>query len=220
MVVNGTIRTRVILVTDPAFGDDAIVRCVETVAGELPAGWLCVQLRDKRRALVSLRVFASRLRVATRAVGAALVINGNPLVARDVGADGVHLGGGAGTVDDARAVCGSTAWISVAAHSNAAVQRGADEGANAVLVCPVFPSRPPSHLEPAKNGRGLDAVRAARTLVGERCAVYALGGVTEENAAACVAAGADGVALIRALLASPEPARVARALHDALAQRR
>jgi thiamine-phosphate pyrophosphorylase len=210
---------RIILVTDPAFGDDAIVRCAEAVACELPRGWLCVQLRDKKRPLVSLRVFASRLRLVTRAVGASLVINGDARLARDVDADGVHLGAGAGTVAEARAICGRAMWVSVATHSNGAVQRGADDGADAVLVSPVFPSRPPSLLEPAKEGRGVDAVRAARILVGQRCAVYALGGVTPQNASACFAAGADGVALIRALLAAPDPVRAARALHDAFAMR-
>jgi thiamine-phosphate pyrophosphorylase len=213
-------QPRIVLVTDSAFGDETIVRCIEATASELPPGWLCVQLRDKHRPLVSLRVFASRLRVVTRAVGAALVVNGDARLARDVGADGVHLGGGAGTVADARAICGSGAWISVAAHSNGAVRRGAEDGANAILVSPVFPSRPASLQawleEGPKSGRGLDAVRAARILVGERCAVYALGGVTAENASACAAAGAHGVALIRALLSAQRPERVARALYVAL----
>ncbi len=207
---------RIVLVTDPAYGDDAIVRCVEATARELPPGWLCVQLRDKRRAIVSLRVFASRLRVVTRGAGASLVINGDARLARDVGADGVHLGGGAGTVSEARAILGSQRWVSIAAHSNGAVQRGLEDGADAVLVSPVFASRPPSQLDEPKSGRGLEAVRAARILAGNRCSVYALGGVTAENASPCVAAGADGVALIRALLAAPDPGQVARALHAAL----
>jgi thiamine-phosphate pyrophosphorylase len=214
---------RIILVTDPAFGDDAIVKCAEAAACELPAGWLAVQLRDKRRPLVSLRVFASRLRLVTRAVRASLVINGDARLARDVDADGVHLGAGAGTVAEARAICGRGIWVSVATHSNGAVQRGAEDGADAVLVSPVFPSRPSSRFgsafEAAKEGRGTEALRAARILVGNRCAVYALGGVTADNASACVAAGADGVALIRGLLAARDPARAARALHDALTGR-
>lgn len=207
---------RIVLVTNPAFGDDAIVRCIQATARDLPPGWLCVQLRDKRRAMVSLRVFASRLRVLTRVVGASLVVNGNARLARDVGADGVHLGGGAGTVVEAREVCGRPVWVSVAAHSNGAVQRGLEDGADAVLVSPVFPSRPPSRSEAPKSGRGLEAIRAARILAGDRCAVYALGGVTAESASACVAAGADGVAVIRALLAAEDAGRVARALHAAL----
>jgi thiamine-phosphate pyrophosphorylase len=213
-------QPRIVLVTDSAFGDETIVRCIEATASELPPGWLCVQLRDKHRPLVSLRVFASRLRVVTRARSAGLVVNGDARLARDVGADGVHLGRGAGTVGDARAICGSGAWISIAAHSNGAVRRGAEDGADAVLVSPVFPSRPASPQglrdEGPKSGRGLDAVRAARILVGERCPVYALGGVTAENASACAAAGAYGVALIRALLSADRPERVARALYVAL----
>jgi thiamine-phosphate pyrophosphorylase len=69
----------------------------------------------------------------------------------------------------------------------------------------------------AKEARGPGALRSARRAVGERIALYALGGVTPERAPSCAAAGADGVAVLRALLASPEPARLARALHDAFA---
>jgi thiamine-phosphate pyrophosphorylase len=208
---------RIILVTDPAFGDDAIARCVETVARALPSGWLSVQLRDKHRPLVSLRVFASRLRLVTRAVGAALVVNGDSRLARDVGADGVHLGGGAGRVKDARALLGPGAWVSIAAHSDDAVRDGIRDGADAVLVSPVFPSRPPGIHALGKPGRGLDALRSASTLSRGKLAVYALGGVDADNARACAASGAHGVAVVRALLASPDPARAARAIHDALA---
>jgi thiamine-phosphate diphosphorylase len=161
---------RLILVTDPVFGDDAIVRCVEVVAGALPPGWLSVQLRDKQRALVSLRVFASRLRLVTRAAGAALVINGDARLARDVGADGVHLGKDAGRVSDARSLCGGRIWVSVSAHSDSAVRRGIADGADAVLVSPVFPSRPPSVLAPSKEGRGLEALRSAHASDCHLCA--------------------------------------------------
>jgi thiamine-phosphate pyrophosphorylase len=210
------VQPRVILVTDPVFGDDGIVRCVEAVARALPAGTFCVQLRDKQRALVSLRVFASRLRLVTRSLGAGLLINGDPRLARDVGADGVHLGRDAGTVAEARVTCGPSAWISVSAHSDGAVRRALADGADAALVSPVFPSRPPSVYAEEKEGRGLDALRSARVVAGDRLRLYALGGVDADNARACAQAGADGVAVVRALLACPEPGRVARAMHDAL----
>jgi thiamine-phosphate pyrophosphorylase len=210
------VQPRILLVTDPVFGDDGIVRCVEAVARALPAGTFCVQLRDKQRALVSLRVFASRLRLVTRALGAGLVINGDPRLARDVGADGVHLGKGAGTVSEARVTCGKGAWVSVSAHSDGAVRRAVSDGADAALVSPVFPSRPPSVYAEEKEGRGLDALRSARVVAGRALRLYALGGVDADNTRACVQAGADGVAVVRALLACPEPGRVARAMHDAL----
>jgi thiamine-phosphate pyrophosphorylase len=210
------VTPRIILVTDPYFGDEALVSCIEAVGKNVPKGALCVQLRDKQRTVVSLRVFASRLRLVTRAVGASLVINGDARLARDVGADGVHLGRDAGTVDDARSVVGQRAWISVSAHSDGAVRRGIAEGANAVLVSPVFPSRPPSILAPSKEGRGLEALRTARAVAGDRVGIYALGGVDADNARSCAEAGAVGVAVVRALLASPEPGRVARAIHAAV----
>ena len=76
--------------------------------------------------------------------GALLVVNGDAGLARDVGADGVHLGGGAGDVGGGAVARGSPAWVSVAAHSDDDVTAARDgEGADAVLVSPVFATRPP-----------------------------------------------------------------------------
>jgi thiamine-phosphate pyrophosphorylase len=212
------IAPRVVLVTDRSYGDDVIVRCVRAAAAAMPAGWLAVQLRDKARARVSLRVFAAELRAVTRAVGAALVINGDAEIARDVGADGVHLGGGAGPVESARATMQRPAWVSVAAHTDEEVRRAAAEGADAVLVSPVYDSTG------KKKGRGVGVVREARRILSEaskrnrRVSVVALGGVDAERAGECMAAGADAVAVVRALLGTGEPFLAARSLHDALAR--
>ena len=217
-------RPRLVLITDAAFSDEAIVRCVRSVASALPAGALCVQVRDKRRLLPSLRLFALELRRVTRDGGAALVINGHPELARDVGADGVHLGEDARramSVAEARARFGRRAWISVAAHSDDDVRRAVAEGVDAVLVSPIFPTRTLAPLDvsaPPKRARGTGALRSARALADSRVAVFALGGVTAESARACAAAGADGIAVIRGLLASRTPSADARAMFDVLAR--
>jgi thiamine-phosphate pyrophosphorylase len=211
------IDARVLLVTDPAYGDDVIVRCVERSGRSLPRGALCVQLRVMARAAGSLRLFAWRLRVVTRGVGASLVVNGAPSVARDVGADGVHLASDAGTVEAARSVVGR-AWVTVAAHTDDDVRRAAAQGADAVIVSPIFDSRPAGAGGALKQGRGVDALRSARRLAGD-AAVFALGGVGPGNARACREAGAHGVAVMKALLASPSPGAAARAIHDAVVPR-
>ncbi|MGH7270174.1 MAG: thiamine phosphate synthase [Polyangiaceae bacterium] len=198
--------------TDPKYGDDAIVECVERAATALPPGVLCVQLRDKVQTEERLRGLALRLRTATAKAEALLVINGYPRLARDVGADGVHLGGGACSVAEVRAAFMRSIWVSVAAHSDDEARRGADDGADAILVSPVFAS-------PKKRARGLAAIQSARMAAGSRILIYALGGVTQEMAGACVEAGADGVAVIRALLASPDPAKTARSIYEALTRR-
>lgn len=207
---------RLILVTDPAFGDDVTVRVVRSVAKALPRGAVAVQLRDKRRLVPSLRAFAAELRGTTRSVGAWLVVNGAAEVARDVGADGVHLGSGAASVADVRRVVGRAVWISVAAHDDGDVRRALAERADAVLVSPVFATRALERDAAAKPARGPSALRAARAIASPQVGVYALGGVTASTVASCVAAGADGVALIRSVFSSPDPAREARALYDAM----
>jgi thiamine-phosphate pyrophosphorylase len=203
---------RVVMVTDPSYGDERIVWCVKEAGAAMPPGSLAVQLRDKARARVSLRVFAGELRLVTRAAGALLVINGDAEIARDVGADGVHLGGGAGRVQRARATMQRPAWVSVAAHTGEEVRRALDEGADAVLVSPVYDSTG------GKKGRGPGVLRDARAIAGANMSVVALGGVDAARAPECIAAGADAVAVVRALLGAAEPFRVARALHDGLAR--
>jgi thiamine-phosphate diphosphorylase len=214
-------RPRIVLVTDPSFGDDTIVRCSAAAAAALPPGAFCVQLRDKHRGVASLRLLAWRLRIVTQKAGALFVLNGHPRLARDVGADGVHLGGGAGSVAEARAILGRPAWISVAAHTDDDVRRGAGEGADAVLVSPVFATRPPvsAGSRAEKPARGLEALRRARAIAGAHPAVLALGGVTLDRVRSCADAGADGVAVLRALLTSRRPDVLARAIHDVLAPR-
>ena len=228
----GTAPTATVwLVTDPSFGDDAIVRCVTRVSRVLDRGVFGVQLRDKNRAIPSLRLFASRLRLVTRDAGVFFAINGHSAdavrVARDAGADGVHLGGGAGSIAEARAIMGPRAWVSVASHSDDDVRRASREHADAVLVSPIFATAPASHLWPAnsdpaarprKAARGVEALRSARAWAPELC-VIALGGITADTVASCASAGADGVAMIRALLASQDPDEVARAIDDGLRRR-
>jgi thiamine-phosphate pyrophosphorylase len=196
-----------LLITDPAYPDERILEVVRVVGLALSRETFAVQLRDKGRDRPGLARFARVLRDQTRASGVALVVNGDAHLAREVGADGVHLGGDAGTVAEARAVAGREAWISIAAHDDADVQRARDEGADAVLVSPIFQT-------PGKGAaRGVAALRSARSIVGAAgTVIYALGGIRPESAEPCRQAGADGVAVIRALLEAPDPAAMARAL--------
>ena len=121
------------------------------------------------------------------------------------GLEGVHLGG------PLRAKLGSVEapWISVPAHTDDEVADAAQRGATAVYVSPIFAT-------PGKGpARGVDAIVRAQALAGAT-SVYALGGVEASNAEACVAAGADGVAVIRAIAGAPSPADALRAIDRAV----
>ena len=206
-------RPKIILVTDSAYKDEHVIAVVEACVSALPAGSFAVQLRDKKKDPDKLRAFAEKLREATRPASgpsALLLINGHPDLAKEVSADGVHLGGSAVLVGDARGMLGEDAFITIAAHSDQAVRLGARDGADGALVSAIFAS-------PGKAaGRGIDALRSARAVGGPDFAIYALGGVERSNAAECVMAGADGIAAIRALLLASDPGAEARAIYDSL----
>jgi thiamine-phosphate pyrophosphorylase len=210
---------RVMLITAPAFADELTVKRVAEIAASLPLRGLVVQLRDKRRVRTSLRVFAWQLRTVTRAYGARLVVNGHVDIAREVGADGVHLGQGSGSVAAARLVLGRASWISVAAHTDHDVSLAREQGADAVLVSPVFVTQSGAVDGRRKTPRGLSCIRSARQCAGRELLVYALGGVSAATARACASSGADGIALTSGLLGAHDPGREARAIHDVWARR-
>lgn len=125
--------------------------------------------------------------------GIPFIVNGAADEAVRAGATGVHLGGThAGSLSRARATLGADFWISVPAHSDDDVSAAARDGASAVLVSPIFET-------PGKGpARGVGALTSAR-VAGSGLSIYALGGVDATNAASCIASGADGVAVIRAI---------------------
>ena len=128
-------------------------------------------------------------------------MNGDPGLARESGADGVHVPGGvpAGLITAARKrwfeFGGAAApVISVACHSTVEVERARDEGATMAVFAPVFGKRLDSgEVAP---GVGLDEFAEACRLAG-RMPVFALGGITSANARRCIEAGAAGIAAIR-----------------------
>lgn len=213
----------VVLVTDPRYGLAETSRVVREAAAALGPQRLLVQLRDKDASEAALLESARALRDVTRGASALLVVNGSSAaslrVAHAVGADGLHLpdtttghpssGAAPGAaappaamlaarVAEVRALLGDDAFVTTAAHDDDGVRAASEAFASAALVSPIFAT-------PDKGAsRGVAALASARAIVDaarrpRRLLVYALGGVTAANAAACAEAGADGVAAIRAL---------------------
>ncbi|HVY27436.1 MAG TPA: thiamine phosphate synthase [Polyangiaceae bacterium] len=113
-------------------------------------------------------------------------------------ADGLHLGEGSVPASAARKLWGIGRWLSRAWHRAELSNAAELEGVNALLLSPVLSERkgrPPLGLHALARCSQAAALR-------ESVLVYALGGVTSDNAASCLAAGASGVAAIGAALAS------------------
>lgn len=155
-----------------------------------------VQLRDRSdRDDGEVEPLARSLRAVA---GVKLVVNRRLALARRVGADGFHA-------PSSELAAPDFAWRSAPAHHDGDVVAARDAGATAIFISPIF------DVPNKASTRGLEALRRARALA-PRCVIVALGGIDEHRAAACYEAGADGVAVMRALLDAPDPIHVAKCL--------
>jgi thiamine-phosphate pyrophosphorylase len=170
------------------------------VADALRGGLRAVQLREKDLTAGQLFELAIGLRQLTREYGAQLLINDRIDVALAVEADGVHLGKAGLPVSEARRILGSGRLIGYSAHCADEALQAQHDGADFVTLGPVYhtPSKA-QYGEPV----GLSVLAEAVRVLG--IPVFALGGVTPSTVDEVLSAGAHGVALISALMATPVP---------------
>ncbi|MDY0002819.1 MAG: thiamine phosphate synthase [Polyangia bacterium] len=176
-----------------------------------PKGSVAVQLREKDLTSRELLVLARALGEITRARGASLLVNDRIDVALAAGADGVHLAGHSLPPKDARRILGPDLLLGASAHSLEEARRARAAGCDFATFGPVFPT--PSKA-PLGSPLGLEALEKACAALAP-FPLIALGGLDLDSAGACRAAGAAGVAAIRAWLLAPDPAEAVRRLLEA-----
>ena len=200
------------LIADPAVAGHGDLTA--TVEAALAGGTDCVQLRCKGTPEREFLERALRLREVTRSHGVPLLINDRIDLALACGADGVHLGLTDLPVPVARRLLGPEACIGGSAHSWATAREMEAAGADYLGLGPVFEARGTKPDAEAPGGLALlEEVRTTTDLP-----LIAIGGIHPGNAASVAAGGADGIAVVSALLHSPNPAATARKLRRALTQ--
>ncbi len=175
----------------------------------LTAGVDIVQLRMKDA--TDERIVAAGRRFARAAAqhGTLFILNDRPDLVAAAGADGVHVGQDDMAVADARTIVGTDRLVGLSTHSPEQIDAAAAE-VDYIGVGPV-------HATPTKPGRpavGVELVRyAARQAI---VPFFAIGGVTPANVSDVRQAGAQRIAVVRALTEAPDPAPVARELRRAI----
>jgi thiamine-phosphate pyrophosphorylase len=201
----------IVLITDPRKTDDALAKIATAACRAIPKGELAILFRDKTRDdLEALGVVQQLRNITNEHAQLFLVTRRHWRLAYEVGADGVHVNDPKPNGDTYREMATDRVIVSVPAHSDDEVTHARDHKINWALVSPVFAT--PNKGQP----RGLDAIRNAAKIKGDHEAlkIIALGGIDAANARACIEAGADGVAVIRAILDAPDPFVAARELWD------
>jgi thiamine-phosphate pyrophosphorylase len=180
---------------------------LEVVERALRGGIRAVQLRERGLTTRELLALAAALRALTRRHGAALLVNDRIDVALACGADGVHLPVHSFAITDARRLLGAQRLIGVSTHAPGELAAADAAGADFAVFGPVYDTPAKRAYGPALGPAAIaDARRATRL------PLFAIGGVDVERVAAVQAHGADGVAVIRAILAAADPAAAAAAL--------
>ncbi|WP_147653203.1 thiamine phosphate synthase [Vulcaniibacterium gelatinicum] len=177
------------------------------VAAVLPFA-SCLQYRNKTADAALRRAQAAMLRALCTAAGVPLIVNDDPALAAEAGADGVHLGEHDAGVAAARARLGAEALIGVSCYDDPArAEAAAAAGADYLAFGAFFPSPTKPHARRATPALLHAAARLGLPRV-------AIGGITPDNARALVAAGADLVAVISGVFEAADPVAAARAYRD------
>ena len=178
----------------------------EIVSAAVRGGAQMVQFRDKTLPDGEFYRTALRLRELTREAGVLLIIDDRVDAALAVGADGVHLGEGDLPLTAARELTGPGMILGASARTADGVRAAQRDGADYIGMGAMFPTG-------TKNDAvhvGPERLQQLRPLI--RVPVLAIGGITADNVETVIRAGADGVAVIGAVMGADNIASAAKTI--------
>jgi thiamine-phosphate pyrophosphorylase len=189
--------------------DPDTARLLNQVEQALRGGARILQYRNKSAYADLRQQQASALRELTHRFDTTFIVNDDAALAAAVGADGVHIGGGDGSVATARKLLGKDGIIGVSCYNRPPLaQEALRQGADYVAFGAFFPSS----VKPDAVCAEVSMLQAARQELD--VPVVAIGGITSQNGAALVQAGADALAVISALWNAPDIAQAAREFNN------
>ncbi|HEY3495293.1 MAG TPA: thiamine phosphate synthase [Polyangiaceae bacterium] len=189
------VRPRLIAITDRtrASAAQTLGRFARLARAAQP-GSVVFQLRDRELAAAERLSFGRELVRLAHAEGQLVQVNDRLDLALLLGADGAHLGEASVALPDARRLLGHSAFLTRASHEPARAGACAADG---VLLSPILAERKGRE---ALGLRGIESARASLDASENPALLFALGGIDAGGARRCREAGADGVAVIGAVL--------------------
>lgn len=189
---------RLMVITDHAMADSN-VGLSDVLLGAASAGASFFQLRHKTGTAGDFAELVDQAGQVLAGFPTVLVVNDRADLALATGANGVHRPGAGLPFGQLRRLM-EYRLVGVSCHSTDEAIEAAEDGADYVTLSPIFPTD-------SKPGYGppLGLARLERTCRAVDCPVYALGGVTPDNAAECLQAGAHGVAVMGGIMRADDP---------------
>jgi thiamine-phosphate pyrophosphorylase len=180
---------------------------LEIVSAAVQGGATVVQLREKDCSTRDFIEQALAIKEFLKDHGAPLIINDRVDVAQAVEADGVHLGQTDMPLGVAKKILGDSMIIGISAESLQDAIEAEKGGADYLGVSPIYATPTKTDTAPPLGLQGLQQIRKA-----VRLPLVGIGGLNRENAAEVIRNGADGVAVVSAIVAAENPQAAADAL--------
>jgi thiamine-phosphate pyrophosphorylase len=180
---------------------------LDIVKAAVLGGTTCVQLREKDCSTLDFIQQALSIKEFLSTHGVPLIINDRLDVAQAVSADGVHLGQTDMPLDMARTIVGDTMIIGISAESLKDAIEAEKGGADYLGVSPIYTTPTKTDTAPPL---GLEGLRNIRNAV--KIPLVGIGGLNKDNSADVIRNGADGVAVVSAIVAAENPETAAREL--------
>lgn len=179
----------------------------ETVAAAIRGGAEVIQYREKNASTRRMVEEASALCRLCRREGAVFLVNDRLDVALAVNAHGIHVGREDMPVAVARRILGPGRIVGVSVHDEEDARRAEEDGADYLSVSPVYAtSTKPDHETPL----GIEGTRKLVQKTG--LPVVAIGGIDETNLAGLIECGIQGICVVSAVMAAPDPEEKSRSL--------
>lgn len=172
---------------------------VEVLTTAVEAGASLFQYRNKTASMKEAYVEALALRRAAAKAGVLFIVNDRCDLALAVDADGVHLGQGDLPLDMAKKVMGPDKLIGISTHNPYQVREATAGKPDYLGFGPIFKPGSKQGHDPVVGLEGLRAMRSLTSLP-----VFAIGGIQIDQVGEVMRAGANGVAIISAILKAPD----------------
>lgn len=187
----------------------------QVVEAAIKGGVTCVQLREKSCSTREFIAQALSVKDLLKRHQVPLIINDRIDVAQAVHADGVHLGQTDMPLKMAKAILKDTMIVGISAESLEHAVQAEKDGADYIGVSPIFSTPTKTDTASPLGLKGLTDIRAS-----VKIPLVGIGGLKKENAGAVIKHGADGVAVVSAIVSADDPEKAARELRGIVDQAR
>jgi thiamine-phosphate diphosphorylase len=176
----------------------------------MAAGAGMIELRDRDQPKAVVERSGRTFRRLANTYSALFIVNDDPHLAMELGADGVHVGQDDIDPAEARQIMGPDAIIGLSTHSREQIDAATSKPVDYISVGPIWET-------PTKEGRpatGLELIRAAAEIA--PVPWFGIGGIDPSNVDEVVAAGAERICVVRAIRDADDPRTATAALFDAV----